>query len=130
MPADACRFAVSPHDHSHRVPADITLDAPLDLAVARIRLLLLHRDGVYVGRVSFVRRLDPGALRALFEPLQQKLHPLPAVAFQDVLQRFQPLLGLERVGVFQAIWLSLLLHGFALLRAVPNCSVRVRTVIR
>src|ERR1041384_1929474 len=48
--------AVGVDDHRHGVPADEALDAPLQLAVAGIRRLLVRRDGVDVRRVERIAK--------------------------------------------------------------------------
>src|SRR5207247_7188427 len=49
--AQAAVFSVGIDDHRHRIPAHITLDATLDVAVAGIFGLSFNRDGVEVGRL-------------------------------------------------------------------------------
>ena len=55
VPADV-RGGIGLDHHRHRVPADVALDAALDLAVAGKRRLLLRRNGVDVRRVEAARQ--------------------------------------------------------------------------
>ena len=92
-PPMPCVFAVGPRDHRHRVPADDALDAPLDLAIARIRRLLVGGDGVDVGRRGGERQLDARLVRRLVQLRQQIIDSLRAFAVQNVVSPLSPLLG-------------------------------------
>ena len=72
------RVGIGLHHHRHRVPADDALDAAFDVAVARIRRLLVGRDGVDVRRGQAGGRTRRGAqlCRDLFQQLRRALRPL------------------------------------------------------
>src|SRR5919106_915624 len=59
MTADIRMEAVGFDDHRHRVPANVTLYAPFDLAVARVRLLSFRRYSVNVWGIDRMRNLEP-----------------------------------------------------------------------
>ena len=69
--ADALRVGVGVDDHGHGVPAGVGLDLALQLAVAGILGLLIHRDGVEVGRLRGGRRLHAGLAEALEETVEE-----------------------------------------------------------
>src|SRR5262249_42046002 len=52
MAADAGLVLVGTHHHGHGIPANQTLDAPLGLAVAGKRRLLIRRNGIDIRRVE------------------------------------------------------------------------------
>jgi hypothetical protein len=60
VPADVRVETVCFDDHCHGVPANITLDAPLDFAVTGIRRLFFRRYRIDVRRVDRERDLKPG----------------------------------------------------------------------
>ena len=73
--ANAGVFLVLAMHHGHGVPADQALDAPLQLAVARIGHFFRRGDGVQVGRVELHWHIDAGRPGALYQGTQQ-LGPL------------------------------------------------------
>ena len=94
--ADAVRLAIGAHDHRQRVPADQALDAALDLAVARIRHLLVGGDRVDVGRGRRERHADAG-LRGRGRAARRaaaSTRPLSPCS-QDVVERLEPLAGFD-----------------------------------
>ena len=71
--------AVGAGDHRHRVPTDVALDPPLELAVARVSGLVRTGDRVDVGRRRRERQLDAAADRGRFERGEQFLRALGPV---------------------------------------------------
>ena len=101
--AEAREPVVGPQDHRHRVPADEPPDAPLQRLVAREPRLLLGADRVDVAGLREGRDADV----ALAGPLQQLVHQEPgavlALLVQDLVQRVEPLAGLDLVDVGQLL---------------------------
>ena len=90
---------VGAHHHRHRVPAAVRADALLDRRVARRALLEVRRDGVDVRGVGRVRQVGAGAARLVDQLLEQEVRALGALALDHRLERVEPLLRLERVGI-------------------------------
>ena len=133
VPADAVGPGVGVDDHDRRVPADEGADAALDVDVAGEPALLVGGDGVDVGR----RHLGRGADLALTGPLGELRHqeagPDLAPGVDDRVERVEPLLGLERIGVGQLVdvavdghWGNLFEAGVHADRArAPNTGARI-----
>ncbi len=99
VPADGAVFAIRADDHGHRVPANDALDAAFDLAVAREDWLFVDGNRVDVGRRRIKGDINAGAMGFVAELFQQPLDTVGAGLFQDVLQRLQPFLGFDRIGI-------------------------------
>jgi len=96
MPAELARLLVGAQHHGERVPADSRADAVLDLAVPGMRVLLMRRDGVDVGRVGRERQpgtLSPGHFHRLAE---QEVGPLAALERHDRADGLDPLARFRR----------------------------------
>ena len=89
--ADALVFAISPHHHRHRIPADDALDPPLEFAVARERRLLVGRNRVDVGRGRGERDRHTQPVGLLLDGMQQIGGPIGAAAVDDIPQGVEPL---------------------------------------
>jgi len=111
MAANAAFIAIGAYHHSHRIPADQTFDAPLDLAAAGERRLLGYRDGVNIGRVGGKGQLDPGMVCALLQFQQQFRGALRAAGLEHVIQRFQPLLQFNIVQVWFVYGRDIVAHA-------------------
>ena len=74
-------------------------DALLERDVAGRALLHVRRNGVDVRGVRRERNVRARAARLVDQPLQQVMRALGAFALEHCLERVEPLLGLERVGV-------------------------------
>ena len=72
MSANAVRKAVPFHDHRHRIPAGIALDPSLDLAIARIRQVMIHGNGIDVGRTDGARDGDARIPEARHKSFEQQ----------------------------------------------------------
>src|SRR5690606_21160299 len=113
--AQVAGLAVGGHHHGHRVPADDRADPPLHRRVAGALGLLAGRDGVDVLGGGRERQVGAGAAGHLDHVLQELVGAGRALAVQHGLDRLQPLLGLDRIGVF-AQQLVGLVHGGILAR--------------
>src|SRR5690606_2578179 len=113
--AELAGLAVGGHHHGHRVPADDRADPPFHRRVAGALGLLAGRDGVDVLGGGREREVGAGAAGDLDHVLQQLVGAGWAVAVEDRLDGFEPLLGLDRIGVF-AEELVGLVHGGILAR--------------
>ena len=101
--ADAVLGLVGLHHHGERVPADEALDAPLDLAAAGERRLVVGGNRVDVGCVGGERQLDAVAARVVAQLAQQLADPDRAARLDHVVERLEPLArfeGLDLGGVF------------------------------
>ncbi len=123
VPADARPLAVGPDDHRHGVPADDRLDAPLQLAVARVDRLLRDRDGVDVRRVGGERDADAALLGARLQHPQQLADPVGALLPQYIIERLAPLGVLDLLQARQHLGI---LDGHGGLLLVPRDTERQR----
>jgi len=76
--------------HRHRIPAGQALEAPLDLAIARIGYFLFDWNGVDVGRIQLERDFHtrrPGVLNQGFDKLASAGG---AFASNDLIKGFNP----------------------------------------
>ncbi len=97
--AEVALAAVGAHHHRHRVPAHVGADALLQHRVARRVLLKMRRDGVEVRRVGRKRNVRARAARLVDQGLEQEVRALRPFAFEDGLERLDPFLGLECIGI-------------------------------
>ena len=95
MPAHAAFVVIGVDHHGHGVPAHQALDAPLDLAIARIRRLLFGRDGVEVRGADRLRHLDACRPQARDQAGHNQAGLLRPLIFQRHLQH-----GFERLQQF------------------------------
>ena len=96
-------FLVGAEHDGQGVPADQRADLVFDRPVARVLWLLLHRDGVDVGRGRRERHPSAPLLRRLENPPEQEAGPVSPLDLQDTRQRIQPLAGLDRINVAQLV---------------------------
>jgi len=85
--------------HHHRVPAADRADALLQRHVAGRALLHVRRNGVDVRRVRRERDVRARAARLVDQPLEEKVRALGPFALEHRLERVEPLLRLQRVGI-------------------------------
>ncbi len=98
---------VGPQHDRERVPADVAADMALDRPVARMRRLLIGRDGVEIGRVGRVGDRRTLAARLEHQLGQEIVRALAALEGQDRIQRVAPLARLYGVQVVEPV------HRFA-----------------
>src|SRR5215475_1248848 len=72
MSADSSVLLVLAMHHCQRVPADESFHATLDMAIARIRYLIMLRDGIEVGGANLAGSVDACLARSL----PQRTHQL------------------------------------------------------
>jgi hypothetical protein len=99
VPAEIAFAAIGTYDRRHRVPAHIRANALLDRGIAGRALFKVRRDRVDVGRVGRVRDVRAGAARLVDQPFEQEVRTVRTFSFQHRVQRFEPLLGFERVRI-------------------------------
>ena len=97
--AEVALAAVGPHDHRHRVPADVRADALLDRGIPRKRLFLVRRDRVQVGRVGRIRDVRALAARLVDQRFEQEVRALGTFALEHRFEGVEPLSGFGRVVV-------------------------------
>ncbi len=97
--AQVTRLAVGPHDRGHGVPADDRADLPLQRGVAGVLGLVGRGDGVDVLGGGRERQVGAGAAGLFDHAFQQLMGALRAFDVDDGLDRFEPLLRLERVRI-------------------------------
>ena len=93
--ADAIRV----DDHRDRIPANQRFNAPLESAIARIRLLARDVNRVDVGGVWLEGKPRAGATRVIDEPVEKEMCAVGAVDFQHRIDRLEPFPGFERIDV-------------------------------
>ena len=106
MTAGLGRLAIGPDHHRGRIPAQCTQDLALEVTIARVGRLLIDRDGIDVGRVRRVRRLDAGLVGLVDGLAQQELRAFDAIAFDDDVDGLFPFPGFLGVD----IWRQCLTH--------------------
>jgi len=93
--AETAVFAVGVHDHRHRVPPDVTLDADFRLPIARKRRLLFNRNRVDVRGADRIRRLDARRAQAIHQVVEEEGRLFGALGLEHLLddefERLQPL---------------------------------------
>src|SRR5205814_6302353 len=90
---------VRAHHHHHRVPAADRADALLERDVARGVLLHMRSNRVDVRGVRRERDVRARAACLVNQPLEQIMRALRAFTLEHCLERVEPFLGLERVGI-------------------------------
>ena len=85
--------------HRHRVPAHDGAVALLEDRVPRRAFFHVRRNGVDVGGLRLVRQVGAGAARHLDQLLEQEMRALGTFALEHRLERIEPLLGFEVVGI-------------------------------
>ncbi len=91
--------AVRAVHHDRGVPAHDAAHARLELAIARIRGLVLGTHGVDVVGVERKNRLYPVTTSALEDPREQKARAVPPFVVNDCVERIEPLARLLGVAV-------------------------------
>jgi hypothetical protein len=97
--ADAVRLAVAADDHRHGVPADQALDAALDVAVTRIRHLLVGGNRVDVRGRRLVGQPVARSARSGAQRAEQPHHAALVARLQDVVERLEPFPGFDGLEV-------------------------------
>ena len=93
-----------PLDHCcHRVPAVDRTDAPFHFDVARHVDFVIRRDRVLIRCCRRERQIRACCACLLYCFIQKKMRAVGSVALDDVLDRFHPLLGFDRVDVVLAV---------------------------
>ena len=87
------------HNHSHRIPAYVRLNAPFKRAVARVLGLLRQRDGIQVSSVLTVWQIGARAPRMIDDMLDQIVRALRPGGAQNGVDRLNPLLRLQRIRI-------------------------------
>ncbi len=96
-------LAIRLHDHRHRIPAQVGLDAAFERAVPRVLGLAARRNRVQVSRVRAVRQVGAGAAREIDHLVEQEMRTLGPVLCQHGINRLEPLGGLNRINVIKWI---------------------------
>ena len=91
VPANARALAIGPHHHGHGIPANDAFNASLDFAITGIEWLLANRNGVDIGGVGCKGKLDPAVVSQVGELSQQIADAFGPFAFENILERLQPL---------------------------------------
>ena len=94
---------VGVHHHRRGVPPHHAAQAPLELGVARRRLLAVDRDGVDVGGGGLEGKVQAGAARVLDQRLEQVVRALRPLPLEHGVERLDPLARLLRVGIARRI---------------------------
>ena len=116
--ADAVAQLVGADDHRQRVPPHEALDAALEGLIARKCRLLRGRDAVDVGRVRRKRQAVAALPRMKFELAEQLGRAGDAAAaLDDVVERFLPFPGLDRLDGRVLVYRDIP-HGFCFLSGV------------
>src|SRR5579863_146932 len=100
MPANVVLHAVRAHYHREGVPADQTLDPPLQFLIAREERLEPRGNRVRVRRIRGKWQIDAGYGGVRAEPLQYLSRHFRPARLQHGVQRLQPFLNLR---VFQSV---------------------------
>ena len=103
MAADIGVVFVGAHHHRRRIPANQALDPAFECTVAGIRHLLMHGNGVQVGRCDAAGRATPKSA-ARSAAFQQIVRPGRARFVDYLIQRFQPFRGFLRIQVVLAFF--------------------------
>ena len=99
MPADVGVLAGT-DDHRQRVPAHISLDAFLQIQIAGIGRLALHRDGVVIRRGEAALKAETVTRGLLQQRFEDEMRTLLTLLTQHTGQRRQPFPGFLRVDIF------------------------------
>ncbi|MNJ27478.1 hypothetical protein D3C77_219840 [compost metagenome] len=104
MPTQVAIGVVGPHYHGQGIPAQDAGDAFIEFEVARVDALLLHRQGVAIGRKGLGAAFQAQLTSVGFQLFEQKPRTLRAAVQQGRIQRLQPLGGFPRVAV--QLWIT------------------------
>ena len=99
-------LAIRLHHHGERIPAYVSLVAPLEGSIARIVRLLRLGDGIEVGGIRLERQVGTRAPREVHQFFEQKMRAFRTLRAQDGIDRLQPLLRLDGINVFERRLLS------------------------
>ena len=90
---------VRPHDHRHRVPADVVADPLLDRLIAGKLDLLVDRDRVDVRGVRREGQVGAGAARLVDQRLDQEMRALRALVGEHAVERVEPFPSFQGVVI-------------------------------
>ena len=97
--AEGAVLEVGLDHHGHGVPADQTLDTPLQVAVARLGRLAFGGNSVDVGRVGGERQFDARADRLVLQLSEKVAGPVGAFGLKDRVERVEPLPRFKGIGI-------------------------------
>ena len=106
MPADVGVLAGA-DDHRQRVPAHIRLNALLQLQIAGIGRLALHRDGVVIRRGEAALKTETVTRGLLQQRFEDEVRALLTLLTQHTSERRQPFAGFLWVNIFFHLFRSL-----------------------
>jgi hypothetical protein len=101
MTADVA-VAVGPHDHRHRVPADVVVNPDFEVGIAGVLRLAIDRNGVHVFGGGAVGKIDSRLAGLRNQACDQEMGALGAFPIDHAAQCVLPFLGFLRVGVTDA----------------------------
>ena len=104
MAANSVLGPIAAHDHGHRVPTHEALDPAFNFPAAGIRHLFGGMNCVEVGRVGREWQLDAALGGMNAELAEQTTHAGGTAVLKDVVQRLEPLTGLERFQFARVGW--------------------------
>src|SRR3972149_8021455 len=121
------------YDHCHGVPAHVTLDAPLDLAVARVRRLPIDSDRIDVGaadRMGNLKARLPQAVDQFDKEGRLFWFLVPENILQDIFQRSDPLLpAIAAVkGIPVRYWFLFRFHADSLVEFVEDNKTVLKSI--
>ena len=90
MPAELGRGLVGLQDHRQGVPADRRLDRAFEIAISRMRRLLVRRNRIDVGGVGRERQAGTVAPRGIDRLRQHLVRPVHTLEGDDRRNRFAP----------------------------------------
>jgi len=96
-------LAIRLHHHRQRVPAHQRADAVLEPGLTRQRRLVAQVDRVEIRRGGGVGQVGARAPRLVDQPLEQVVAAFDPLAPEDRFERVEPLGGLRRIDVGNAI---------------------------
>jgi hypothetical protein len=91
--------AVRLDHHGHGVPAHPRAQALFVFQIAGAVFFEVGRNGIDVSGVAGERDVGAAAARQIDQSLHQVMGAFRALVFNDGLERFEPFLGFERVGI-------------------------------
>ena len=104
MTAYSLLAVVGLHNHDCGVPADEPANSPFNVSVSRKLGLFLGWDGVDVRRGDAARYPEARLLGAFNELGKDVAGPVHSLVGHDRVQRLDPLLRLDRVGVGELVY--------------------------
>ena len=82
------------YHHRHRIPADIGKQFALHRLITGKALLMAHRNGIHIGGIGAVGKIDPRATCTVHHLLNQIVGAISPFKLNHRLQRLEPLLCL------------------------------------